>query len=315
MAFFFRHRKFTAPLPVKTGSSSPDYQQAIHLVRPYLEFSKSQKTFGHMAQSGHHILPKSGPGDDFWQHRDYHVSDDLKNIDWRHSARSDTLYIRQHHHPAIQKLTFWVPASSAFQYTSQADLLTKKAYCQILIAALGLYYFHQGYQCRLNNLPILSGVHQFGKWVSMLEEINTDLSFKELLQVPNHKHAYFHTDSHILISDFLPLTPFITTLQSSALSAKLGHKVTVCRLHDPTEATFPYNGNLSFSSLSVPSNAPISLQATSGCRSAYQQLWHQEQHLLANICHQKKWSFVTISTESPLADTLKTLLPSQRERR
>ena len=56
---------------------------------------------------GSHGRRRSGPGDGFWQFRRYQPGDPATAIDWRQSARSDPLYIRE---------TEWAAAQSVYGY-------------------------------------------------------------------------------------------------------------------------------------------------------------------------------------------------------
>ena len=45
--------------------------------------------------SGLHGRRQAGPGEIFWQFRRYQSGDPVPGIDWRRSARSDLLYVRE----------------------------------------------------------------------------------------------------------------------------------------------------------------------------------------------------------------------------
>ena len=44
---------------------------------------------------GLHGRRRAGPGETFWQFRQFQASDTLRQIDWRRSASSDHLYVRE----------------------------------------------------------------------------------------------------------------------------------------------------------------------------------------------------------------------------
>ncbi|MEO0823421.1 MAG: DUF58 domain-containing protein, partial [Pseudomonadota bacterium] len=57
---------------------------------------------------GVHGRRRAGPGESFWQYRAAQPGDTLASIDWRRSARSDRLYVREMEWEAAETVLFWV---------------------------------------------------------------------------------------------------------------------------------------------------------------------------------------------------------------
>ena len=53
---------------------------------------------------GVHGRRRVGSGDVFWQHRPYYPGDELRQLDWRQSAKSDKVYLRQMEWAAAQSV-------------------------------------------------------------------------------------------------------------------------------------------------------------------------------------------------------------------
>ncbi|HWK39350.1 MAG TPA: DUF58 domain-containing protein, partial [Hyphomicrobium sp.] len=56
---------------------------------------------------GLHGRRRSGPGETFWQFRQFQTSDTLRQIDWRRSASSDHLFVREREWEAAHTVWLW----------------------------------------------------------------------------------------------------------------------------------------------------------------------------------------------------------------
>src|SRR3569833_1175403 len=77
-----------------------------------------------------------GSGDVFWQHRPYYPGDELKRLDWRQSAKSDKIYLRQMEWSAAQTVYLWCDLSPSMDYASGKDLPAKAERGAVLLLAL-----------------------------------------------------------------------------------------------------------------------------------------------------------------------------------
>src|SRR5207248_1460060 len=67
---------------------------------------------------GVHGRRRVGQGETFWQFRQYEPGDAAARIDWRESAKSQRLYVRETEWEAAQSVWLWRDASSSMDYTS-----------------------------------------------------------------------------------------------------------------------------------------------------------------------------------------------------
>src|SRR5246500_5665670 len=90
---------------------------------------------------GVHGRRRVGQGESFWQFRQYEPGDAAQRIDWRESAKSQRLYVRETEWEAAQSVWLWRDASASMSYTS-ADYLpgaawpTKRDRAELLLVAL-----------------------------------------------------------------------------------------------------------------------------------------------------------------------------------
>ena len=67
---------------------------------------------------GVHGRRRVGQGETFWQFRQYEPGDAAQRIDWRESAKSQRLYVRETEWEAAQSVWLWRDASPSMDYSS-----------------------------------------------------------------------------------------------------------------------------------------------------------------------------------------------------
>src|SRR5919202_2331648 len=90
---------------------------------------------------GVHGRRRVGQGDSFWQFRQYQPGDAPQRIDWRESAKSQRVYIRETEWEAAQSVWLWRDSSPSMDYSSAAyitgaDWPTKRDRAELLLVAL-----------------------------------------------------------------------------------------------------------------------------------------------------------------------------------
>ena len=83
---------------------------------------------------GVHGRRKAGMGESFWQFRRYTPEDSASAIDWRQSAKSQNLFVREREWEAAQSVWFWCDASAGMQFAS--GKVTKAERAKLLGLAL-----------------------------------------------------------------------------------------------------------------------------------------------------------------------------------
>src|ERR1700681_4163146 len=85
---------------------------------------------------GVHGRRRVGQGDAFWQYRPYRDGDSASQIDWRQSARSRHLFVRETEWEAAASVWLWRDASPSMQYASLRNTDTKAVRGELLTLAL-----------------------------------------------------------------------------------------------------------------------------------------------------------------------------------
>ena len=86
---------------------------------------------------GVHGRRRVGQGDAFWQYRPYRDGDSASQIDWRQSARSRHLFVRETEWEAAASVWLWRDASPSMQYASLRNTDTKAVRAELITLAAG----------------------------------------------------------------------------------------------------------------------------------------------------------------------------------
>ena len=84
---------------------------------------------------GLHGRRRAGPGETFWQFRQFQASDTLRQIDWRRSASSDHLYVREREWEAAHTVWLWPDLSESMNFRSHLAPSTKRDRAVLLMLA------------------------------------------------------------------------------------------------------------------------------------------------------------------------------------
>ena len=125
--------------------SSPISQRASHNVQSQRAEQLSQSLPPLLVKAeriaatvilGVHGRRRAGPGENFWQYRNYSFGDSTQRIDWHRSAKSDAVYIRDNEWEAANTLWLWSNAGPRMDFKSHLAHETKRDAAQTLQLAL-----------------------------------------------------------------------------------------------------------------------------------------------------------------------------------
>ena len=125
------------PRPAPAESLRDRAEQAAAVLPPLLVAAERVAT---TVAQGVHGRRRVGQGETFWQFRQYEQGDAAARIDWRESAKSQRLYVRETEWEAAQSVWLWRDASTSMEYSS-AEYLggtwpTKRDRGELMLVAL-----------------------------------------------------------------------------------------------------------------------------------------------------------------------------------
>lgn len=250
---------------------------------------------------GVHGRKRSGVGETFWQFRRYEPGDSIRAIDWRQTAKTDHVYIRETEWAAAQSVWLWRDPSLSMHYRSSKNLPEKRDRADLLLLALASLLERAG-----ERIGLLHGSAQARQGKVALDRLAMRLLERETPPGPPDSLPPFRPlarYSHlVLFGDLLsPLADIETLIRRFAASGIEGHLIQVL---DPAEESLPFNGRTRFEGLEEEGN--VLVKRVENVREEYVERMESHQAGLRDITRAHGWSHLVHLTDmSPEA----TLLP------
>ncbi len=88
--------------------------------------------------AGQHQRRRAGSGSEFWQYRPLASGESVSRVDWRRSARSDDLFVREREREEPGRLLLFADGSGSMRFSSREPLPTKADSARTLLTALAI---------------------------------------------------------------------------------------------------------------------------------------------------------------------------------
>ncbi len=242
--------------------------------------------------TGDHPRKRAGLGEQFWQYRPYEAGDPIANIDWRQSAKSDTLYIKQREQQNAQTTLFWCHAAPSMAFSSQAKLMSKRDAACVISLALAIFMKRGGE--RVGLIDGAYGVEAMGE--ELLAAQDTDINTLKTALIPQNA-------SVVLCGDFLDDPEEINTLLKH-FAAHQARGILI-QILDPAELTLPYRGRAIFED--GIGQQFENVENIDDIRAAYCAKINAHTDAIADICQHYGWGYVMHRTDHAPSDTLGSL--------
>jgi uncharacterized protein (DUF58 family) len=267
------------------------HHRAELLAAPLPPLMVAAKRVASTVAQGVHGRRRVGQGETFWQFRRYQPGDSTSRIDWRRSAKSSHLYVRETEWEAAQSVWLWRDASASMDFVSAPALGPKRRRAELLLLALGVLLVRGGERVAVlgSNLHPASGRVVLTRIAHMLEDgepATGSLPVPEAL--PRHARV-------VMIGDFLsPLSEIRAAVAAFDALGVRGHMVQVL---DPAEESLPFAGRVRFIGPEGEGFALIGRAETAAADYARAMAAHQAE--LGLLARSAGWSFVRHRTDRP----------------
>ena len=294
------HRQDTAFSRQLSGIEREAHGFADRLPDLLLEAERIASTVSH----GIHGRRRAGPGETFWQFRPYASTDSAQAIDWRRSASSDALFVREREWEAAHTLWLWSDLSASMDFKSHLSHVTKRDRALVLVLAAAELLVRSGERVALlgvtqpsTNRRIASRLAEAITEAAANSQAELMASLPPQIPLPRFSGA-------ILVSDFLePLDDLSARLEALASNGVEGHIVQVL---DPAEETLPYTGRTEF--VASEGDARWLVERAETLREAYIEKLMAHRAALEVITHRIGWSFLVHHTDRSPAEALLALV-------
>jgi uncharacterized protein (DUF58 family) len=263
-----------------------------------LESLKVANTVAH----GIHGRRRAGTGETFWQFRQFQGGDPATVIDWRRSASSDTLYVREREWEASHTFWLWPDVSPSMSFRSHLAPIEKRDRAIVLTLAVAEMLVRAGERVALLGLtPPLASRKATSRIAEALAANEGAGALKASLP-PKARLSRF--SSTILVGDFLdPVETVAQRLNEMAEGGVQGHLIQVL---DPAEETLAYEGRVEFRSPEGGERWIADRVET--VRGAYHKKLTAHRAQIEEAARRLGWSFLVHHTDRPAAEPLLTLI-------
>ena len=273
------------------------HHRAEVLAAPLPPLMVAAKRVASTVAQGVHGRRRVGQGETFWQFRRYQPGDSTSSIDWRRSAKSSHLYVRETEWEAAQSVWLWRDASASMNYASAPEFAPKRRRAELLLLALSVLLVRGGERVAVLGARArpASGRLVLTRIAHMLEDgkpATASLPVPESL--PRHARV-------VLIGDFLsPLAEIKAAIAAFDAFGVRGH---ILQVLDPAEETLPFAGRVRFLGPEAEGAALIGRAETAGADYARAMAAHQAG--LGLLARSAGWGFFRHRTDrSPEAALL-----------
>lgn len=275
------------------GEALRRQQRAEALAAPLPPLLVAAERVAATVAQGVHGRRRVGLGETFWQFRRYQPGDSPGRIDWRQSAKTQPVYVRENEWEAAQSVWLWCDRSASMGFRSAASLPTKRERAELLLMALAVLLVRGGERVALLNSGQRPdhGRHALQRLAVRLGDPEGRLPDGGLPRAePLPRHAQV-----VLIGDLLsPLTEIHATVSALAGRGLVGHLLMVL---DPAEETLPYQGRVEFAGLE--GEGEVLVPRVEAVRQAYLERLEAHRNGLAALARAAGWSFAVHRTDRP----------------
>ena len=192
------------------------------------------------ALQGVHGRRRVGQGETFWQYRRFGPCDSASQVDWRQSARSRHVFVRETEWEAAQTIWLWVDTSASMEYQSLSLLPTKLERAKLLLLALVVMLMRSGERFALLGSGVAPSTGRAALY-RLTDALVSDTA--DTVDLPVTERLP-HSAQVVLIGDFLGSVSrareAVHGLAAQGLRGQIVH------LLDPAEIEFPFAGRVKF---------------------------------------------------------------------
>ncbi len=248
---------------------------------------------------GVHGRRRVGTGETFWQYRRYQPGDETTRIDWRQSAKTLHLFIRENEWEAAESVWLWCDASASMHYRSPLAPTEKAERAALLVLALAVLLVRGGEHVALlgENARPATGSAALNRLVAQIERpADAPASLPPAEGLPRHAQV-------VLIGDFLsPLADIEALIRHYVGSGVKGHLVQAV---DPAEETLPFAGRTRFEGLE--DEGELLVGRPEALRAQYMARFAAHREAVAGLARAAGWSFAVHHTDQPAQAALLAL--------
>ncbi len=269
----------------------------------------------HAKQGGAYLSTFKGRGMEFDESRIYQAGDDIRNMDWRVTARTGTAHTKVFREERERPVLLWLDLNNSMMFATRNKF---KAVIATEIAALiawsaaknndrigGLIFSseqHVEIKPRRGKTAVLDFIGRCTKhkaWTQTGNQSHTDILLDKISAISRLRKVTHPGSLIFMISDFRDMDE-ATLSQISGISRN--NDIIMMNISDPAEIDLPAAGNYR---LTDGVNELQIQTASKNAREEYHQRYSQRNEQLKTFCRQHRIHLIDISTDDNVITKLK----------
>jgi uncharacterized protein (DUF58 family) len=225
-------------------------------------------------------------GESFWQFRRFRAEDPSTAVDWRQSAKSQHLFVREREWEVAQSVWFWRDGSAGMQFKSGA--VTKMDRASLIALALASALVRGG-----ERVALLGENHAPASSRATLRRMAYALSDTPSTKALPPDASISRNAQFVWFSDFLsPLTQIEAVLHRMTQAGTGG---TLVHVIDPAEEDFPFEGRTRFEAPGADVTETLGRAESVG--PTYRARFKAHAETLALLASKLGWSYLAHRTD------------------
>jgi uncharacterized protein (DUF58 family) len=234
---------------------------------------------------GVHGRRRAGMGESFWQFRRYQ-NEDAARIDWRQSAKSQHLFVREREWEAAQTVWFWRDGGPGMGFSSGG--VSKQERAELLLLALASLLVRGG-----ERVGFLGGERPAASRLALMRIAHALLDAKARAREMPPNAPIVRGASLVWLGDFLD-PGALEAMRGLSRAGVSGHLV---RIVDPAEEDFPYTGRTRFEAMRGRDNTLFGRAESVG--GAYRARFRAHGEEVASAALKLGWTVTVHRTDHP----------------
>jgi len=256
----------------------------------------------HTVTHGVHGRRRAGPGETFWQFRQYQPNDATTLIDWRRSASASHVYVREREWEAAHTVWLWPDLSASMNFQSTLAPISKRDRAVVLMLALSELLVRGGERVGLLGLTNPTASRRATARLAETLVAHSDEPALTAGLPPAARIARF--SGTVLISDFLdPLDKISESLKRLASDDISGHLIQVL---DPIEESLAFEGRMEF--IDPEDGQRWIGDRVEALREEYRERLEAHRSRLREIANRLGWSLLIHHTDRPATEPMLNLM-------
>ena len=286
-----------SPNPGSPDPGQPPIRQRAELLAAPLPplLVAAERVAATVAQ-GVHGRRRVGTGETFWQFRRYQPGDPASAIDWRQSAKSQRLFVRENEWEAAESVWLWRDGSASMSYRSRLAPCPKLERATLLLLAVTALLVRGGERVALLGEDRVPGSGRAALSRLAVSLLLPDGSARgpETPSLPGVERLPRYAQL-LLIGDFLsPLAEIDALFKRFAADGVKGHLLQVL---DPAEEELPFVGRTQFHGFE--GEGTVTIGRVESLRGDFARRLEARRAGLAALARALGWSFNSHRTDRP----------------